>query len=71
MQNRIYHGDNLLILREMPTGSVDLIYIDPPFNTGKVQGRTQIKTARSDAGDRTGFGGQRYETIKVGTQRLF
>jgi site-specific DNA-methyltransferase (adenine-specific) len=67
MQNRIYHGDNLLILREMPTGSVDLIYIDPPFNTGKVQGRTQIKTTRSDAGDRTGFGGQRYETIKVGT----
>jgi site-specific DNA-methyltransferase (adenine-specific) len=68
MQNRIYHGDNLLILREMPTGSVDLIYIDPPFNTGKVQRRTQIKTARSDAGDRTGFGGQRYETIKVGTR---
>jgi site-specific DNA-methyltransferase (adenine-specific) len=68
MQNRIYHGDNLLILREMPTGSVDLIYIDPPFNTGKVQGRTQIKSVRSEAGDRTGFGGQRYETIKVGTR---
>ena len=68
MQNRIYHGDNLLILREMPTGSVDLIYIDPPFNTGKVQGRTQIKSVRSEAGDRTGFGGQRYETIEVGTR---
>jgi site-specific DNA-methyltransferase (adenine-specific) len=66
MLNRIYFGDNLPILRDMPEGSVDLIYIDPPFNTGKVQGRTQIKTVRSEGGDRTGFGGQRYETIKIG-----
>ena len=68
MPNRIYFGDNLPILRAMPSASVDLIYIDPPFNTGKVQGRTQIKTTRSDEGDRTGFGGRRYETIKVGTR---
>ena len=68
MSNRIYFGDNLPILQAMPAASVDLIYIDPPFNTGKVQGRTQIKTARSEAGDRTGFGGQRYETIKVGAR---
>jgi site-specific DNA-methyltransferase (adenine-specific) len=66
MLNCIYFGDNLPILRDMPVGSVDLIYIDPPFNTGKVQGRTQIKTVRSKGGDRTGFGGQRYETIKIG-----
>ena len=65
MPNSVYFGDNLLILQDMPTGSVDLIYIDPPFNTGKVQGRTQIKSVRSEEGDRTGFGGQRYETIKV------
>ena len=68
MSNRIYFGDNLPILQAMPAASVDLIYIDPPFNTGKVQGRTHIKTTRSDVGDRTGFGGQRYETIKVGTR---
>jgi len=68
MQNYIHFGDNLPILRQMPSASVDLIYIDPPFNTGKVQGRTQIKTTRSEEGDRTGFGGQRYETIKVGTR---
>ena len=66
MQNYIHCGDNLPILQQMPSASVDLIYIDPPFNTGKVQGRTQIKSVRSEAGDRTGFGGQRYETIKVG-----
>ena len=66
MPNRIYFGDNLPILRNMPEECVDLIYIDPPFNTGKVQGRTQIRTVRSEGGDRTGFGGQRYETIKIG-----
>jgi site-specific DNA-methyltransferase (adenine-specific) len=68
MSHRIHFGDNLPILRVMPAASVDLIYIDPPFNTGKVQGRTQIRTTRSPEGDRTGFGGWRYETIKVGVR---
>ena len=68
MSHRIFFGDNLPILQALPIASVDLIYIEPPFNTGKVQGRTQIKTTRSEEGDRTGFGGQRYETIKVGTR---
>jgi len=67
MANRIYFGDNLPILEEMPPGSVDLIYIDPPFNTGKVQQRTQVRTVRSETGDRTGFQGQRYETTAVGS----
>jgi site-specific DNA-methyltransferase (adenine-specific) len=65
MSNSVYFGDNLPILQAMPTGSVGLIYIDPPFNTGKVQGRTQIKTTRSEEGDRRGFGGQRYETVRL------
>ena len=68
LPNRIYFGDNLTILRTLPAESVELIYIDPPFNTGKTQARTQIKTERSQNGNRTGFAGQRYETIKVGTQ---
>lgn len=67
MTNHIYFGDNLPILREMQPGSVDLIYIDPPFNTGKKQQRTQIATVRSVEGDRTGFGGRRYETTHLGT----
>lgn len=33
-KNRLYIGDNLHILREhVPTKSVDLIYLDPPFNS--------------------------------------
>jgi site-specific DNA-methyltransferase (adenine-specific) len=47
---------------------VDLIYIDPPFNTGKAQQRTQIKTVRSATGDRTGFQGQRYETLPIASR---
>jgi site-specific DNA-methyltransferase (adenine-specific) len=65
--SRIIYGDNLPILRTMPSGSVHLIYIDPPFNTGKIQSRTTIKTVRDDEGDRTGFVGKRYRTIPLGT----
>ncbi|MHB1482102.1 MAG: site-specific DNA-methyltransferase, partial [Bellilinea sp.] len=35
--HRIYFGENLTILRSLPSESVELIYIDPPFNTGKTQ----------------------------------
>jgi len=66
--NRIVHGDNLDILRGMKPASVDLIYIDPPFNTGKRQARRQIKTIRDAAGDRTGFGGLRYRTEVLAQQ---
>lgn len=66
----VHYSDNLPILQATPSESVDLIYIDPPFNTGKVQSRTQIRTERTadgEAGDRTGFKGQRYRTIKIGS----
>ncbi|MCC7359865.1 MAG: site-specific DNA-methyltransferase [Anaerolineales bacterium] len=68
--NQIYLGDNLPILQTLPAASVDLIYIDPPFNTGRRQARLQLKTRRAaeGAGDRTGFGGQRYTTTRVGEQ---
>ena len=60
--NRIVHGDNLNALRAMKSGSVELVYVDPPFNTGRRQSRTQMKTVRDEAGDRVGFGGRRYRT---------
>jgi len=66
MGNFIYFGDNLPILKQLPDGSINLIYIDPPFNTGREQSRTQIKTEQSEQGDRVGFQGRRYETIKIG-----
>jgi site-specific DNA-methyltransferase (adenine-specific) len=67
--NRIYYGDNLPLLQAMDSQSIDLIYIDPPFNTGKSQRRTALKTETSPKGDRTGFGGRRYRTIPLGTRQ--
>jgi site-specific DNA-methyltransferase (adenine-specific) len=64
----IYLAENLDVLRDLPDGSVDLIYVDPPFNTGKIQYRTRIQTSQSTTGDRTGFAGRRYETTVVGTK---
>jgi site-specific DNA-methyltransferase (adenine-specific) len=64
----IHHGDNLEALRAFPDASYDLIYIDPPFNTGKVQSRTRLRTVRDENGDRTGFKGRRYRTERLGRQ---
>lgn len=67
---KIYFAENLDVLRTLPSASVDLIYIDPPFNTGKVQQRTQIRTVRSADGNRVGFQGNRYDSLVVGTKRF-
>ena len=66
MNNKIIFGDNLETLKTLPDGSIDLIYIDPPFNTGKQQARTQILVEKDAQGDRVGFGGKRYQTTVVG-----
>ena len=63
-KNTVYLGDNLAVLKSIPTESIDLIYIDPPFNTGREQQRSKETPKRHDQGDRVGFKGQRYETIK-------
>ena len=64
----IIEGENLDILRSLPDASIPLIYIDPPFNTGKKQAQTRLRTERSDDGDRVGFKGQRYLTTKLATR---
>ena len=48
----------------MPDASVQLIYIDPPFNTGRVQSRGSSVTTRTDEGNRVGFKGQRYQIVR-------
>lgn len=65
--NRIVLGDNLDVLPAIEDGAAALIYIDPPFNTGKMQRRERLRTERDDAsGDRIGFQGRRYRTVKLG-----
>jgi len=60
--DEILLGDNLDLLRTFADGSFQLIYIDPPFNTGRSQARRTLRTASDEAGDRTGFQGRRYRT---------
>ena len=66
--HKIYLGDNLPILRDIESESIDLIYIDPPFNTGKFQRRTRIETIHDEkGGDRVGFQGRKYKTKTLST----
>jgi site-specific DNA-methyltransferase (adenine-specific) len=62
--NHLIFGDNLAALAQLPDASVQLIYIDPPFNTGRKQSRSAGSTKRIETGGRVGFKGQRYETIR-------
>ena len=62
--NLVVESDNLQALKALPDASFQLIYVDPPFNTGRVQKRQAITTSRSEDGSRVGFKGQSYETIK-------
>ena len=64
----VIEGDNSAVLPAIASDSIPLIYIDPPFNTGTTQKRHAVTTTRSADGDRTGFGGHRYETTEVGRQ---
>ncbi len=60
----VIHGDNLDVIRALPDESFQLIYLDPPFNTGRTQTRQTVTTVRSTTGSRIGFTGRSYEIIK-------
>lgn len=66
MSGTIYWGDNLPILRSFSDESIDLIYIDPPFNTGKIQRRQTLQTIADKKGARIGFKGKAYRTVVLG-----
>jgi site-specific DNA-methyltransferase (adenine-specific) len=58
-------GDCTDVLPTLPDAAFQLIYIDPPFNTGKAQQRRTLTTTRDEVGDRTGFAGRRYSTVEL------
>src|SRR5579862_1402345 len=60
-------GDNKLALPKLPPASFDLIYMDPPFNTGRAQARQTLRAQRDRNGDRTGFGGRTYRMTVLQT----
>jgi site-specific DNA-methyltransferase (adenine-specific) len=64
--NLVILGDNLDVLPDLADGAFQLIYIDPPFNTGSRRRHVKVQAIRDPAGDRIGFGGKRYSTVKLG-----
>ncbi|MHC5023966.1 MAG: DNA-methyltransferase [Planctomycetota bacterium] len=60
--NEVLQGDCLDVLPMLPDAFARLIYIDPPFNTGRAQKRQRMTAVADAHGDRNGFGGRRYRT---------
>ncbi|AWB88208.1 DNA-methyltransferase [Salinibacterium hongtaonis] len=62
--NRVMQGDNLELIAGLPDGAFTLVYLDPPFNTGRSQTRQTTTSVRSAEGSVRGFKGQNYERIR-------
>jgi len=62
--NRVIQGDNLEVTVDLPDGAFTLVYLDPPFNTGRSQRRQSTTSVRSASGPITGFKGLQYERIR-------
>jgi site-specific DNA-methyltransferase (adenine-specific) len=55
-------GDNAAVLHRLPEARFDLIYLDPPFNTGRAQTRDSVAVTADPAATRVGFAGRRYRS---------
>ena len=62
VDDEILLGDNLPLLRELADETFQLVYVDPPFNTGRTQRRLTLETEADTGGDRLGFAGRRYRS---------
>ncbi len=62
----LVHGDNADVLPRLPDGGFDVVYVDPPFNTGAERRHERLRVVRDDDGDRGGFGGHRYRSRSLG-----
>jgi len=60
--DQILLGENLALLPAFADESFQLIYIDPPFNTGHAQVRKTLSVVGDADGERIGFQGRRYRT---------
>ncbi len=63
----IIQGDNLDVLARLPDASFDLIYVDPPFNSGRKQTHDRVKSTADPDGTHVGFHGRRYRTVQLGS----
>jgi site-specific DNA-methyltransferase (adenine-specific) len=65
---QIILGDNAAVLPTLPDRFARLVYVDPPFNTGREQKRDRMRVKAvddGDAGERIGFGGRRYHVERT------
>ena len=62
VEGEIVLGDNLDVMPSFPDGAFRMIYLDPPFNTGRERTARRLRTVAASDGDRTGFGGRRYRS---------
>jgi site-specific DNA-methyltransferase (adenine-specific) len=68
--DEILLGENLTLLPQFADGCFQLIYIDPPFNTGISRRRVVLETVADAEGDRIGFKGHRYASKPL-SERLY
>jgi site-specific DNA-methyltransferase (adenine-specific) len=65
-EDLVIEGDCERVLGRLPDGAFELIYIDPPFNTGRPQRARRLEvTHDEEGGERTGFGGRRYRSREL------
>jgi DNA modification methylase len=62
VEGEIVLGDNLAVMAGLADGAFRMIYLDPPFNTGRERTARRLRTVAASDGDRTGFGGRRYRS---------
>ena len=67
VSGRVIEGDNLAVLSTIDDATIDLIYVDPPFNTGRAQVRSASTSRRTTPGKGrvTGFAGHSYERVRT------
>ena len=67
----IHEAENLEFLRAQPDEAFDLVYLDPPFNTGRTRRHQTVRVERDEEGERVGFGDQRYRAVPDGPLRAY
>ncbi len=65
--NAVYAGDNLPLLRQLPGSAFAVVYLDPPFNTGRARQAERVRGTRAEEGGRLGFRGQGYDVTRERT----
>ena len=68
-EDLVLQGDNLSALARLPGGAFDLVYMDPPFNTGRARIHRATAVVADDTATRVGFGGRLYRSRLLSSLR--